>query len=96
MRHLRLWAQSRATPFGGPGIRPTQIPFDVSVRRPAPSPSSEAPSDGLPAGWMTQNCEMNAQASGGMKAFRPSSPDEVPSSTLDGVCAPSNVHVLTG
>ena len=39
---------------------------------------------------------MNFQASGGMKAFRPSSPVEFPSSTLDGVCGPSNVHTLTG
>jgi len=39
---------------------------------------------------------MNFQASGGMKAFRPSSPLDVPSSMLDGVWLPSNVHVLTG
>lgn len=43
-----------------------------------------------------QNCEMNFQAMGGMKAFEPSSPTWVPSSTLDGVCGPSNVHTLTG
>jgi len=43
-----------------------------------------------------QNCEMNFHASGGTKAFKPSSPVEVPSSTDDGVCAPSNVHTLTG
>ncbi len=58
--------------------------------------TDEAPSDGLPASWLIQNCAMKFQASGGMKAFRPSSPVEVPSSTLAGVCAPSNVHTLTG
>ena len=46
--------------------------------------------------WLAQNCEMNFQASGGTKAFRPSSPVEFPSSTDDGVCGPSNVHALTG
>lgn len=45
---------------------------------------------------LLQNCAMNFQASGGTKAFRPSSPVEVPSFTADGVCAPSNVHTLTG
>jgi hypothetical protein len=45
---------------------------------------------------IAQNCEMNFQASGGMKAFKPSSAVEFPSSMLDGVCGPSNVHTLTG
>ena len=56
----------------------------------------QATDDLCPPGRLAQNCAMNFQASGGMKAFEPSSPVEVPSSTLDGVCGPSNVHTLTG
>jgi hypothetical protein len=72
--------------------------YALTIKGSAPPAAIAAPTRrrlGLP-GRLAQNCDMNFQASGGMKAFRPSSPLEVPSSTLDGVCAPSNVHALTG
>jgi len=77
--------------------RRIQAARHVATRQARSSSSRRGAKRGVSrTGLPTQNCEMNFQASGGMKAFSPSSPLEEPSSTADGVCGPSNVHTLTG
>jgi len=92
----RIVALTSANPFAGAGMSLVTalvaLAILVVLRRMLPPLNRLRTKTGRCA----QNCAMNCQASGGMKALRPSSPVLVPSSTLDGVCPPSNVHILTG
>src|ERR1700722_12417508 len=66
-----------APPCDGEKSFDTRVSHGVRRRR-THLRKNEMPSDGLPAGCLTQNCAMKFQTSAGMKAFTPSSPADVP------------------
>jgi hypothetical protein len=77
---MRVAIQASASGSNGLG-RAAPIASGVLISEPT---RRQATDDLCPPGRLAQNCAMNFQASGGMKALRPSSPVEVPSSTLRG------------